>query len=64
MGGLLGAILGEQVEKEHIPKYQAALQAGKYLLVVHGAPQEVETARRVLGESKSEDVTTYSANAA
>ena len=63
-GGLLGAIMGRQVEKERIPKYQAAIQAGKVLVVVHGTPEETEKARRIMGENNSEDVATYGVQAA
>lgn len=62
--GLLGAILGRQVEREHIPKYQTALQAGKVLVVIHGASEEVAAARRVTGENNSENIATYGAKAA
>src|SRR5579872_1937593 len=51
VGGLLGAILGKQVEKERIPKIEAALKAGKFLVLVHGSQQELETARRVMNEN-------------
>ena len=64
IGGLLGAILGRQVEQERVPKYQAAIQGGKFLVTVHGSPQELETARRVMGETRAQDVTTYPAQAA
>jgi hypothetical protein len=58
---LLGAILGKKVEKDRIPKIQSALQAGKFLVVVNGSQQELETARRVMSENDGQDVNTYSA---
>jgi uncharacterized membrane protein len=64
VGGLLGAIMGRNMEKQHIPKIQAALQGGKYVVVVHGTAQELETAHRIMGENGSKDVTTYSSGAA
>jgi uncharacterized membrane protein len=64
VGGLLGAIFGKRMEKDRVPKIQAALQAGKFVVVVHGPPQELETALRVMGENGGQDVATYPAGAA
>ncbi len=65
VGGLLGAILGKQVEKDHVTKIQAALQGGKYVVVVHNtSPQELDLARRVMGEQGGQDVSTFPARAA
>jgi uncharacterized membrane protein len=61
IGGLLGAILGSQVEKKRVPKIQAAIQGGKFVVVVQGPPQELETVRRVMEENQGQDVTTYPA---
>ena len=64
VGGLLGAILGKQMEKDHVLKIQRALQGGKYVVVVHGTPQDLQTARRVMGEHAGQDVQTYPTKAA
>jgi hypothetical protein len=47
-----------------VPKIQAALQAGKFVVVVHGSAQELETVRRIMSENGGQDVETYSASAA
>ena len=62
--GLLGAILGKQMEKDRVPKIQAALQGGKFVVVVHGSAQELEMVRRIMGENGGRDVATYPAGAA
>jgi len=58
-GGLLGAIWGRHMQQEHVVKYQEALQGGKLVVTIHGTPQELEAARRVLGETSGRDVRTY-----
>lgn len=64
VGGLLGAILGKQMEKDRVAKIQTALEGGKFVVVVHGPPQELELVRRVMGEHGGQDVATFKANAA
>ena len=61
VGGLLGAILGRKMEQDRIPKIQAALQAGKYVVTVHGTADVLEKARRVMAEVGGQNVETYSA---
>lgn len=56
--------MGKQMEKERVPKIEAALRSGKLVVVVHGPPRELETVRRVMGEYGGYDMATYSANAA
>ena len=64
VGGLLGAILGKQLENERVLKYERDLQAGKFLVVVHGTAPELETVRNVMGNSRGHDVETYQTQAA
>ena len=64
VGGLLGAIFGQKMEKDRIPKIQAALQGGKFIVTVHGTAQELETARRVMGENGGQDVAASTQSAA
>ena len=64
IGGLMGAILGKGMEEGRVLKYQADLQAGKFLVVVHGTPEELEKVRQVMGENQGQDVSTYTAQAA
>ncbi len=62
-GGLLGALWGRHMQQDHVLKYQEALQGGKLVVTIHGTTQELEAARRVLGESSGRDVHTYTYNA-
>jgi len=55
VGGVsaLGAGLIEMgVARDSVIKYESALKADKYLLIVHGDAEEVERARSVLAETK------------
>ena len=47
-GGLLGALLGWGISKEHIIKYEADIKGGKYLVVANGDEIQVELARTIL----------------
>jgi uncharacterized membrane protein len=49
-GGVLGALAGWGVSRKHILKYEERLKAGKYLMIVHGAPELVDQARTILGQ--------------
>ncbi len=62
-GGLLGAIWGRHMQQDHVLRYQEALQGGKLVVTIHGTPQELESARRVLGETNGRDVRAYTYNA-
>jgi hypothetical protein len=56
--------MGKQVEKDHVAKIQAALEGGKFVVVVQGTAEEMEIVRRVMGEVGGHDVTTFPAKAA
>ncbi len=61
-GGILGAIWGRHMEQDHVVRYQQALQGGKLVVTLYGTSQELETARRVLGETNAQNVTSYRAS--
>jgi len=51
-GSALGAALAQiGVHKDHVIKYETALKADNYVLMVHGSPEELAQARAVLAES-------------
>jgi hypothetical protein len=54
--GVLGAIVGHFVSKQHIPKFTRHLEAGKYLVVVQGGADELARARQLMGSGASEVV--------
>jgi len=52
VGGLsaLGAALTKSgIPKDQVVKYETAVQADKYLLMVHGSPEDIAKVRSVLG---------------
>jgi uncharacterized membrane protein len=61
-GGLFGALFGKIIEREHIPKYEQYVRAGKYLLVAQGDPATAEHAREVLAGTAASDVETHTAD--
>jgi hypothetical protein len=66
-GGLtaLGAALYSiGIPTDSIVTYETALKADKFLLVVHGAPEEVLRARDLLGKLGAVSVDTHGASAA
>lgn len=54
--GLLGALLGMGVSRQHILKYEEKLKGGKYLVVAHGSTDEVAKAQSILGGSGVADL--------
>jgi uncharacterized membrane protein len=49
--GVIGAALySHGISKDSSRAYEAAMKAGKFLLIVHGTPDEVFRAERLLGE--------------
>jgi hypothetical protein len=62
VGGVsaLGAALYSLgIPKDTVLRYELALKAEKYLLVVHGTESDVENARRILHISGADDVSTH-----
>jgi len=63
VGGLsaIGAgLYGMEIPKDSILQYEAAIKVDKFLLLVHGTPQQIEAARTVLETTRPESVTTHS----
>jgi uncharacterized membrane protein len=58
--GMLGWLASLGISKQHIIKYEENVKAGKYLLIAHGAPDDVAKAERLLQGSKSEEVNRHS----
>src|SRR5437660_9695737 len=46
--GLVGAILGAFLSRQHIPKIEQHLRAGRYLVLVHGSQEDVARAQELL----------------
>jgi hypothetical protein len=47
-GGLLGALFGWGISKEHILKYEEVIKGGKYLVIANGDETQVSQARTIL----------------
>jgi hypothetical protein len=58
-GGLFGLLFGAILSREHIPKYEQYVRAGKYLLVAQMDTQTAERAHEVLAGTAAIDVETY-----
>ena len=59
VGGLsaIGAALYSiGIPKDSALKYETSIKAGKYLLIAHGTPEEVEAARRILANTGAEEL--------
>jgi uncharacterized membrane protein len=52
------------IPKDSILRYEMALKTDKFLLMVHGAAREVETARAILENTRPVNVTLHTAGAA
>ncbi|MGC8780866.1 MAG: general stress protein [Anaerolineae bacterium] len=63
-GGLLGALVGWGVSKQHILKYEEHLKGGKYLVIAHGSAEEVARAQNILQGTAAIEVTQHGAAAA
>jgi hypothetical protein len=50
-----GALTGIGIPKDSVLRYETALKADKFILVVHGTTQEVAKARHILMENKAEE---------
>ena len=70
-GGLQGAVLGGGasalfgaltalgIPKDSVLRYETALKADKFLIVVHGGSEDIKRAREVLVAAGSADVLTH-----
>jgi len=57
-GGLTavgGALASIGIPKDSVIRYETALKADKFILIVHGTLQEVEKARNILVDNKAEE---------
>jgi hypothetical protein len=61
-GGLTalgGALFSIGIPKDSVIRYETALKADKFLLIVHGTVQEVEKAKNILMQHKAEEATVH-----
>jgi hypothetical protein len=55
-GGLMGALVGWGVSDKHILKYEEHVKGGKYLVIAHGANDQVMMAHEILNRTDVEEV--------
>jgi uncharacterized membrane protein len=61
LGGILSGLAAWGISKQHILKYEEVVRAGKFLLVAHGSPADVEKARGVLSGTGAAELTAHAA---
>ncbi len=62
IGGLTalgGALASIGIPKDSVLRYETALKADKFMLIVHGTVQEVESARNILMQNKAEEAAVH-----
>jgi hypothetical protein len=62
LGALSAALASIGVPKDSIVRYQSALEADKFLLLVHGTAREIEKSREVLEAAGVESVDVHKAS--
>lgn len=59
IGALISALVTLGVPQEQALKYRSRLEAGEFLVVVHGAPAEVAHAQQILQTTNQTDLQTH-----
>ena len=57
--GVLGWLFSLGIGKQHILKYEQSVQAGKYLVIAHGSPDDVAKAKQVLAGTKPTELNVH-----
>lgn len=63
VGALINGLMALGIPEEHALKYRARLEAGEFLVVVHGPEAEVARAREILQATPQTDLQTHAAAA-
>ena len=61
-GGLTalgGALASIGIPKDSVLRYESALKANKFILIVHGTAQEIEMAKNILMQNKAVETTVH-----
>jgi hypothetical protein len=59
VGALVSALVASGIPRDKALKYQAHLEAGEFIVVVHGSPGDSERAHAILGDSGHIDLQTH-----
>lgn len=62
--GALGWLVGLGISLEHVHKYEAAIKAGKFLVLVHAPSDEARLAHEILSTSNAEHLDVHGPTAA
>jgi hypothetical protein len=57
--GVLGWLFSLGIGKEHILKYEQSVKAGKYLVIAHGSPDDVNKAKQILSGTKPAELNVH-----
>jgi hypothetical protein len=57
--GVLGWLFSLGIGKQHILKYEQSVRAGKYLVIAHGSPDDVNRAKQVLAGTKPAELNVH-----
>lgn len=64
VGGFLGSLAGWGVHEDHVADYEEAVRTGKFLIVAHGDPLQVDHAKHLLQKTESKSVTLHAHSSA
>lgn len=59
LSALAGGLVGIGIPEDRAIQYETQVKAGKYLLLVHGSPEQVEAAKATLGGSEHQSMTEH-----
>jgi hypothetical protein len=59
IGALGGALSGIGIPKDSVIRYEMALKASKFILIVHGSALEVREAKHILGRHRAEEANVH-----
>jgi len=61
-GGIVGALVGLGIPEEQARAYSKRIEAGEYLLMISGSPDDVRRVEKILRDNHIEDYNTYNAS--
>jgi hypothetical protein len=61
LGGILSGLAAWGISKQHILKYEEVVKAGKFLVIAHGSPEEVATAKTILSGTATAELNVHAA---
>jgi hypothetical protein len=59
LGGILMGLSAWGISKQHILKYEEVVKAGKFLVIAHGSPADVQKAQEILAATGATELTPH-----